>query len=39
MIGRNIMEKGKKPIASSNTPTPMIADSYAMDVGLTLMTI
>ena len=38
MTGKKTMEKGKKPIASSNTPTPMTSDRYAMDAGFTLVT-
>ena len=38
MTGEKATEKGKKPIASSNTPTPMTSDSYAMDAGFTLVT-
>ena len=38
MTGEKATENGKKPIASSNTPTPMTSESYAMDVGFTLVT-
>ena len=38
MTGEKAIEKGKKPIASSNTPTPMTSDSYAMDASFTLVT-
>ena len=38
MTGKKVTEKGKKPIASLNTPTPMTSDSYAMDAGFTLVT-
>ena len=38
MTGKKTVEKGKKLIASSNTPTPMTSDGYAMDAGFTLVT-
>ena len=38
MTGEKKTEKGKKPINSSNTPTPMTSDCYAMDAGFTLVT-
>ena len=38
LTGEKATEKGKKPISSSNTPTPMTSDSYAMDAGFTLVT-
>ena len=38
MTEKKTVEKGKKPIASSNTPTPMTSDSYAIDAGFTLVT-
>ena len=38
MTNEKATEKGKKPIAFSNTPTPMTFDSYAMDAGFTLVT-
>ena len=38
MTRKKTAEKGKKPIASSNTHTPMTSYSYAMDAGFTLVT-
>ena len=38
MTGKKVIEKGKKPNASSSTPTPMTSDGYAMDSGFTLVT-
>ena len=37
MTGKKVID-GKKPNASSSTPTPMTTDSYAMDAGFTLVT-
>ena len=38
MTDKKVTEKGKKPNASSSTPTPMTFNSYAMDAGFTLVT-
>ena len=35
---KKIIDKGTKPITFSNTPTPMTANSYAMDAGFTRVT-